>query len=194
MGKVWGQSCPLISPIGTPQEVNRRTSRAFESCPSQRKDPSHGNVRSLTVGEKETVEWVLSFASSQVTFNLITSEEKSIIRVLHSCFHLPAKMVMFQIFWLNITEIDLKTCSFCLNKLLSLLFLSLFRTRENFPWGAGTEPHAWSGHLTGVRIISRIRLKEPPVAISLTSRFERPWRNNFWWQEKAKEWLSATVQ
>ena len=33
---------------------------------------------------------------------------------------------MFQIFLLDIMEIDLKTCSFCLNKLLSLLSPLLF--------------------------------------------------------------------
>lgn len=123
---------------------------------------------------------VLSFASSQATSNLITSEEKSVIRVINSCFHPPANMLMFQTFWLDIMEIDLKTCSFCLNKLLSFFFpLSLFRTRENFPWGTSMEPHAWSEHLIGGHIISRLRSKELPDATLLTSRCERTWRNNF---------------
>lgn len=66
---------------------------------------------------------------------LITSELRSMASVFSSCAQCPEKMLLFQQLWLQIIEIDLKTCS-CLSELTTAA-AHLFFALKNFP------PRSW---------------------------------------------------
>lgn len=75
---------------------------------------------------------------------LMTSEQKSVASVFSSCAQCPQKMLLLQQRWLQIMEIDLKTCS-CLSELTTAA-AHLFFALKNFPQGAGIEHRVWLGH------------------------------------------------
>lgn len=69
------------------------------------------------------------------SLGLITSEPQSMASVFSSCAQCPEKMLLFQQPWLQIIEIDLKTCS-CLSELTTAA-AHLFFALKNFP------PRSW---------------------------------------------------